>query len=159
MKKTDVENEMQEIEEPEAMKLVFENVQKNEKGQLTMTAKKVIRGYKQDMTLLNVDIASGEICGKKENTYDVVVRKGVQQFVVCGCLNSDTDMSATARSRFEKYCSRLRRLREPIRVKYAHGVKHRVTHSGMVRIKIRFEGKRVYDFGEVEVLLLNELEE
>eukprot|EP00924_Labyrinthula_sp_SR-Ha-C_P010496 augustus_masked-scaffold_70-processed-gene-0.98-mRNA-1 protein AED:1.00 eAED:1.00 QI:0/0/0/0/1/1/3/0/188 len=113
------------------MKLAFENVQTNENGKLTMAGKKVIRGYKQDMTLLNVDIASEEICGKKENTYDVVVRKGVQQFVVCGCLNYGTDMSAAARSRFEKYCSHLRRLKEPIRVKDANGVKYRVTHSGM----------------------------
>eukprot|EP00924_Labyrinthula_sp_SR-Ha-C_P010494 augustus_masked-scaffold_70-processed-gene-0.90-mRNA-1 protein AED:1.00 eAED:1.00 QI:0/0/0/0/1/1/2/0/259 len=157
--KTDVDNEMQEIEEPEAMKLDFENFKTNEKGQLTMAAEEVIRGYKQDMTLLNVDIASWKIGEKMKKTYDVVVRKSVQEFMLCGCLNSGTNTSAAARSRFEKYCSRLRRLKEPIRVKDSNGVKHRVTHACMVRIKIRFERKRVYDFGEVEVLLLNELEE
>eukprot|EP00924_Labyrinthula_sp_SR-Ha-C_P012151 augustus_masked-scaffold_26-processed-gene-4.23-mRNA-1 protein AED:1.00 eAED:1.00 QI:0/0/0/0/1/1/2/0/876 len=149
-------SEVQEKEEPEALILPFENVQSDEVGSLTMIAREEMGGYEQDLSMASIDIFLGSKADEK--TYDVVVEKDGQQFVVCSCLDSGADTSAAARGRFEGYCSRLRELREPIRVRVANGVKHWVTHSGVMRMNIRLGERKEYDFGEVEVLLVNEVE-
>eukprot|EP00924_Labyrinthula_sp_SR-Ha-C_P003275 augustus_masked-scaffold_15-processed-gene-4.14-mRNA-1 protein AED:1.00 eAED:1.00 QI:0/0/0/0/1/1/6/0/907 len=100
--KEEMNAEAQEREEPGALRLAFENIQRYEVGSLTMAAIEEMRGYEQDLSMENVYIFLGSKVG--ENTYDVVVEKDGQQFIVCGCLDSGADTSATARDRFERYC-------------------------------------------------------
>eukprot|EP00924_Labyrinthula_sp_SR-Ha-C_P001961 snap_masked-scaffold_30-processed-gene-3.44-mRNA-1 protein AED:0.49 eAED:0.50 QI:0/-1/0/1/-1/1/1/0/1792 len=152
----DNEEDVKEGEGTEVMTLSFEDLNKGEDLELSAEAKRLMREYSKEVR--NIEIAVEQSQQKKNKQgYNIVVEKNGKKFVVEGCLDSRADTSAAARNKFEKYCVSITKLDDPTKVKVADGARYLVTHKGEMKVRLCLGKGEEYDFGMIQVLLVNEV--